>query len=231
MWILLIFLLILLALSCPHWWRQITVKRWKNALELDKAESVFAQLYADVDGFTLSREARGDHDAYDYVYGEIDFISFIALLSLVKPDNKTVFYDLGSGTGKAVLACAMVFNVQESNGIELFGLLHNAACKQQQALYSLPDYVPTCKIIHFIHDDFLHVNCNNATLVYINATGFLGTTWIAISERLAQTPSCTTVISTSKALKSHAFAVIKITAVQMSWGIVKAYIHQRIKID
>ncbi len=231
MWILLIFLFILLALSCPHWWRQITVKRWKNALGLDKAQSVFTHLYANVDGFSLSREARGEHDAYDYVYGEIDFMSFIALLSLVKPDSKTVFYDLGSGTGKAVLACAMVFNVQESNGIELFRSLHNAACKQQQALYSLPDYVPTCKIIHFIHGDFLHVSFNNATLVYINATGFFGTTWIALSERLAQTTSCNTVISTSKALKSHAFIVIKITTVQMSWGLVKAYIQQRINID
>lgn len=230
MWILLVFF-ILLALFCPYLWHKTAIYRWKKALSLDKALPIFTRLYTAIDGFALSHHARREHDALDYVYGEIDFMSFIALLSLVKPDNKTVFYDLGSGTGKAVVACAMVFNVKESNGIELFGSLHHTARKQQQALSSFPKYMPASKIIHFFHDDFLHANFNNATLVYINATGFLGETWIAISDRLTQTPACTTVISTSKALKSSAFIVTKITAVQMSWGIVKAYIHQRIKID
>ncbi len=228
MWILSDFKQIILAFSKSYWGRDITIKRWRALLELDKHQSVFESLYAAVDGFTLSRAARGEQDAMEYIYGEIDFPSFIALLSLVKPDNQTVFYDFGSGTGKAVLACAMVFDVRESNGIELFGPLHNAACDQQKALYSLPDYTPTCKTIHFVHDDFLHANFSNATLVYIDATGFFGPTWIAISERLAQTPSCTTVITTSRPLKSDTFIITRITDVQMSWGVVKAYIQQRI---
>lgn len=222
-----------LFVQCPIlcWWRRITIQRWRAALALDKHEPIFAQLYAEVDGFALSRAARDKHDATDYVYGEIDFLSFIALLSLVKPNKKTVFYDLGSGTGKAVLACAMVFDVLESNGIELFGALHNQACNQQEALCSLLAYTEIANNIHFIHDDFLQANLNNATLVFINATGFIGETWIAISRRLAAASSCTTVISTSKALKSDAFTVTKITHVQMSWGVVKAYIHQRTKMD
>lgn len=230
MWILLAFLFILLAL-CPYGWQKITIHYWKKSFALDKAQAIFTQLYSNVDGFTLSRAARNEQDAFDYIYGEIDFMSFIALLSLVNPDRKTVFYDLGSGTGKAVLACAMVFNVRESNGIELFDSLHDAACRQQQALYSLPDYMPASKTMHFIHDDFLHASFNNATLVYINATGFMGETWMLLSKRLEQTSSCTTVISTSKALKSDAFTVTRVTAVQMSWGVVRAYIHHRTKID
>ena len=226
-----VFLFILIALFCPHWWRKIVIKRWRNRLALDKHQSVFSQLYANVDGFALSREARSAHDAIEYIYGERDFASFSALLSLVKPNSKTVFYDLGSGTGKAVLACAMVYNVQKSHGVELFGALHQAACHQLQALRSLPDYEPSCKSIHFIHGNFLHADFKNATLVYINATGFFGTNWIVISERLAQTASCTSVITISKPLKSHAFTVIKITRVQMSWGIVNAYIQQRTKIN
>lgn len=225
--VLLICLIVLPLLTSPRWGRIITIRRWRSALDLDKHLLVFTELYAEVDGFALSRKARIVRDVTDYVYGEIEFISFIALLSLAKPDKNTVFYDLGSGTGKAVLACAMVFNVQKSNGVELFDSLNNAACERQQALLSLPEYKTVSKNIHFIHGDFLQVDFNDATLIYINSTGFFGTTWNAISNRLAQATHCTTVITTSKALKSHAFTVCRVTTVQMSWGTVKAYIHHR----
>ena len=227
MWILVSGLFILLALICPHWWRKITVKRWQLAHGLDKHQPVFTKLYADIDGFSLSRIARSQHDAIDYTYGEIDFLSFIALLSLAKPNHQTVFYDLGSGTGKAVLACAMVFNVQRSYGIELFESLNNAACTRQKVLRFLPEYAAISKTIHFIQGDFLHVDFNDATLVFINATGFIGQTWTEISARLTQTTRCTTVISTSKSLKSDAFTITNVTAVRMSWGVVKAYIQKR----
>ena len=68
--------------------------------------------------------ARQKQDAIEYVYGEIEFLPFIALLSLDKPDSKTVFYDLGSGIGKAVLACAMVYPVHKSVGVELLPELY-----------------------------------------------------------------------------------------------------------
>ena len=220
---------ILFGLTSPYWWKKLTIHRWRQRLALDKAESMFEQLYANIDGFTLSRDARMGHDALDYVYGEINFVSFIALLSLAKPDKNTIFYDLGSGTGKAVLACAMVFKVKKSVGIELFKPLHGVACKQQQTLSCIPEYNSISQAIHFIHQDFLTVNLCQATLVFINATGFIGATWIAISQRLTDTKNCTTVISTSKALISTAFTTTHITTVQMSWGVVKAYIQQRKK--
>lgn len=70
---------------------------------------MFQNLYEDVDGYSISRKARVKMDAFAYTYGEIEFLSFIALLSLVKPNENSVFYDLGSGTGKAVIAAAMVY--------------------------------------------------------------------------------------------------------------------------
>ena len=226
---LLIPLFIIMSLLCPHVWRKFTIWRWRRAFAIDKAESVFKSLYLNVNGFALSREARREQDAIDYIYGEIEFTSFIALLTLVKPNQNTLFYDLGSGTGKAVLACAMVFKMQKCVGVELFKPLHDIACQQSFALHAFPNYVPTTLHIQFIHDNFLNISLHGATLIYINATGFIGETWTMISNRLEQTASCVTVISTSKPLKSNAFIVSKVTAVQMSWGVVKAYIHQRTK--
>lgn len=207
--------------------RQTVIKRWYQSLSLEKHEAAFQELYCDVDGFTLSRQSRVIHDAIDYTYGEIDFIPFIALLSLAHPHQDTVFYDLGSGTGKAALACAMTFNVRKSCGIELFHALHEAALNQQHRLQQRPPYHENTQAIHFVHADFLKTDLSDATLVFINATAFFGETWAAISLHLTQLKVGATIITTSKKLSSDAFTVTKTTVVDMSWGPVKAYIQQR----
>ena len=228
-WVVLVFFAALVTLCCPRWLRTLEVYRWRRALALDKHHSVYLQLFAPINGFSLSRDARKTHDALEYVYGEIDFFSFIALLSLTRPNNNTIFYDLGSGTGKAVLACAMVFNVKESHGIERFPSLHHAAMGQREALALLPHYAIIAKKIYFLNDDFFNSNLSRATLIFINATGFFGQRWADISLIIEQSTQCETVITTSKALQSKAFSIAKITTVQMSWGAVKAYIQERLQ--
>ena len=229
MWILLSILLlpIYVAFYYPRWQRRVAINAWYKALNLKTHEANHQKLYKEIDGFSLSRQARSEHDAIEYTYGEIHFSSFIALLSLTKPNANTVFYDLGSGTGKAVLACAMVFNVQKSCGIELFEALNLIATAQQHHLKKLTGYQAQSKALHFINADFLNVDFSDATLIFINATAFFGESWVSVHQALRQLKSGTIIITTSKQLPSEAFIVIKKTRVQMSWGTVDAYIHQR----
>lgn len=211
--------------------RKTIIKRWYKALAIDKHYTNFQKLFATIDGFALSRQARSTQDAIEYTYGEIDFISFIALLALVQPDNNTVFYDLGSGTGKAVLACTMVFNVQKSCGIELFSELHSTALKQHQRLQRLATYKQKANTVCFINADFLHFDFSDATVIFLNATAFFGERWTAIHHQLKQTKPGTIIITTSKKLSSEAFVVKKIVPVRMSWGLVRAYIQQRVSSE
>ncbi len=204
-----------------------TVKRWKRSLAVAKHFAVFQQLYVDVNGFTLSKQARRGRDAFAYVYGEIEFEPFIALLSLCHPSSSTVFYDLGSGTGKAVLACAMVYNVKKSCGIEFFSSLHQQAELQKQRLKEIPDYLEKTKCIEFREADFLQARFDDATLIFINATGFFGETWTAASKCIEQIKPGSLAISTSKPLSSNLFVTLRVTQVEMSWGIVDAFIQQR----
>lgn len=223
--------LLLLALSIlffSYWRQQLAIKRWRKALAIDKHLANYQLLFADINGFVLSREARATQDAMEYTYGEIEFIPFIALLSLTKPNQNTVFYDLGSGVGKAVFACAMIFNTQKSCGIELFPLLHHAAVKQRLSLEQIPSYQGIANSIHFINADFLNTDFSDATLIFMNATAFFGDTWEAINQHLRQTKPGTIIITTSKKLSCAGFNLIKMTMVQMSWGPVKAYIQQRV---
>ncbi|HHF7347457.1 TPA: hypothetical protein ACPSKE_000617 [Legionella feeleii] len=216
-----------LFLFLPIWRRQIKLRRWRKSLHLNKHHKVYRQLYANVDGFALSKAERTRQDAPEYVYGEIDFESFIALLSLGKPGPSTVFYDLGSGTGKAVLACIMVFDVKKSCGIELFTSLHHCAQQQQQRLKCIQDYEAKATRIEFMKRNFLETNFADANLIFINATAFFGETWLAISKLVEQIKPGALVITTSKALRSDLFTLEAVTQVKMSWGIVKAYIQQR----
>lgn len=208
---------------------QRQINKWLRHFKVDEHERVFQQLYQPINGFELSKTARTNQDAIEYTYGEIEFQSFIALLSLLKLDSTTVFYDLGSGTGKAILACAMVYPVQHSVGIELFSPLHACALAQQSALASQPGYMQRAAAIEFIHGDFLVVDLAAATVIFINASALIGPSWHNLCHRLNSLPQLQTVITTSKPLKNECFIVTGRTRVEMSWGIVNAFIHLKNK--
>jgi hypothetical protein len=207
--------------------RRSDIRRWQKTLHLQNHEEVFHQIYQGANGYLLSQHARQGHDAMEYTYGEITFLSFIALLSLAKPDKNTVFYDLGSGIGKAVVACSMVFSVRKSVGVELFPELYFDACKRVEQLASIKNYTDPAKKIKFVLGDFLEVYLEDATLVFINSTAFFGPTWEKLCARLDHLSHLNTVITTSKALVCDNFSLVKCTQVEMSWGVVFAYIHTR----
>ena len=226
--LLLIILVGLVILLIRKWQQRSTINRWRRALDLEQHHATFQQLYADLDGFALSKAARTSQDAIEYVYGEIIFEPFIALLSLCKPNSSTIFYDLGSGTGKAVLACAMVFDVKKSCGIELFASLCQSAKAQQQRLKEIPVYQARATRIEFKQGNIIGTPFDEATLIFINATAFFGENWQAISKQVEQVKPGCLVISTSKSLVSNLFTTLRVTQVTMTWGIVDAYIQERI---
>ncbi len=202
------------------------IQKWHRSLNLDKHSPVFYELFKDVNGFQLSQEDRRQNDALEYVYGEIEFVPFIALLSLVKPNSDTIFYDLGCGTGKAVIACALVYSVKKSVGIELLPHLHLSASNQLKRLDSIKDYNLSTQI-EFIQGNFLEVDLDEATYIFINSTSLFGSTWEILCSRLNKLPKLNTVITTSKPLLSTEFSLIIRTKILMSWGVVLAYIHTR----
>jgi precorrin-6B methylase 2 len=203
------------------------IRRWKYKLQLDQHAPIFESIYGEVNGFQLSQIAKQHCDAIDYVYGEIEFLPFIALLSLVNPNTETVFYDLGSGTGKAVIACAMVFPVKRAVGIEIFPLLHEASCDQIAKLEVIAGYQQIQERVQFIQGNFLNIDISDANMVFINASTLIGQTWDSLIQRIENTKSINTVITTTKPLNSVVFTMIIATSVAMSWGIVNAYIHKR----
>lgn len=222
----LILVLIAVLFSCKPCWQRYKIWKWKNRLQLKKHVTNLDKVSATTNGFKLSRMSRQDNDAYEYVYGEIDSMSLLALLSLIKPGPSTVFYDLGSGSGKAVLACAMVFDIKKACGIELFPALDQAAKQQLAQLALMQDYPAISQKIAFVCGNFLDANLTDATVIFISATALFGDTWIRLNQKLEQLTHSPIIITTTKKLLSWRSKVHHQTRVQMSWGRVTAYIQQ-----
>lgn len=207
---------------------KLQIHRWKKALNLKNHQKTFHGIYKSTNGFQISKQARLPKDAPEYTYGEIEFVTFIALLSQTNINQDTIFYDLGSGTGKAVLACAMVFPVKKACGIELFTNLYKASRQQRDKLSTLAEYQDKTKNIQFINSDFLEVDFSDANLIFINATAFIGDIWEKLNAKLAKLPSEVTIFSASKKLVTDRFSLVKTTRMQMSWGVVYVYVYSKV---
>lgn len=224
---LLTILILIIVCSIHRNSKKAKIQRWTQSLNLTNHTPIFHQLYSGVDGYSASRFARQKQDAIEFTYGEIEFLPFVALLSLITLDSDTVFYDLGSGIGKAVIACAMVYPVRKSVGIELLPELCVIAKQQALKLASHPSYQKEAAKIQFLQEDLLEADLSEATLIFINSTTFLGIIWQKLSAHLSNFSQLQTVITTSKALPNADFTLINTTKLQMSWGVVPAFIHCR----
>ena len=81
-------------------------------------------------GKTLSKDERDKkalNEEKSLIYGEVDYHSFFRVLRKINPNKGGTFYDLGSGTGKAVLAARFTRDFSRCIGIEILQGLHNAA--------------------------------------------------------------------------------------------------------
>ncbi|KAG9413895.1 hypothetical protein AC1031_013106 [Aphanomyces cochlioides] len=73
-----------------------------------------------------ARQGKEEFDTTSSVYGEIAFFPFADIIQSVTTElTGGVFYDLGSGVGKAVVAAALVHKFDKAVGIELLKVHYN----------------------------------------------------------------------------------------------------------
>lgn len=200
------------------------------------AEQFFNSLYAGINPVSVSCKERDnlglDDDAC--VYGEIQFLPFFALLDKVEPRANEVFYDLGSGAGKAVLAAALCFDFSRLCGIEMLPALSqlaneqvsNAKCMALREGNAI--FLPKLDRIQFINDNFLHLNFSDADVVFITATCYHYSTWEKLIDKLIDLKPGSRVIVITKKIQNEKFKLICQSRELMSWGISSVYIYVRV---
>jgi SAM-dependent methyltransferase len=194
--------------------------RWYNRFQIKKNIHQVEKLYGDCDGFELARQEKALHPNLSLTYGEIELESFLALLSLTQPTPQQVFYDLGCGLGKTVIAAAKTYQFKKSYGIETLKNLHQIAQKKQKTGVSSSD-------IEFIHGDLRDIHWHDADILFLNVASFVPDSWHLICDKLIQSPA-PIIITCSKPLPKTHFEIQE-TRVQCSWGIIPAYIHRHTK--
>ena len=195
------------------------IYRWKKRYQIDKYINYIESLYRDTNGYSISKAAREHQPALEFTYGEINLQSFLALLSMVAPKKDDIFYDLGSGLGKTVLACSLVYKLQKCCGIEYLPELYQIACQLRQN-----SSIPTQKIIYH-QQHILEANWDEASIIFLNVASFLPDVWQDINQKIARYPT-PKIISCAKPLEiSKNYQQTK-TKVLSSWGIIPVYIYQ-----
>uniref|UniRef100_K3WX18 Histone-lysine N-methyltransferase, H3 lysine-79 specific n=1 Tax=Globisporangium ultimum (strain ATCC 200006 / CBS 805.95 / DAOM BR144) TaxID=431595 RepID=K3WX18_GLOUD len=175
-------------------------------------------------GKELSAEARKSENLIksSYIYGEILFFPFANAIRWAAPTlpEHAIFYDLGSGTGKAVIAASLLHPFDQAIGIEFLEPLVACANKRKDALVKRGN--PFQTDVDFIHGSILTTSWENGDMIFLE--------WAEISLQAEKLKQGAYFLSTSHVLHSALFEVVKSMSFKMSWGTATLYIHRRRKI-
>lgn len=198
------------------------------------AKEVFNELYKNVNGHNLSLQGRNTQDLNDksFVYGEVKFDTFYNIIQDLGSNNpKGVFYDLGSGTGKAVFLAHLLFDFSKSIGIELIDPLYKASVEvkdlyEKEFRPKLKEYVDDREII-FHRGSFLDFDISDADVIFMNSTCYSDELMAALDEKFETLKPGTRFISLSKPLRKPYIEVKKSYLTEFSWGEATVFCQQR----
>lgn len=202
-------------------------------MEMESVKKIFNTLFENVNGRALSLEGREQHQftSKSFVYGEVVPESFYEMIVDTNPQPGYVFYDLGSGTGKAVILAHLLFDFSKSIGIEYLDTLYNAS---EAVLKRYEEEIrPTIakqvegRILEVHCGDFLKYDLSNADLIFMNSTCFQDDLMEQLEVKLETVRPHAQIISLSKALKSPAFHQYKHKMYEFSWGQATAFYHRK----
>jgi SAM-dependent methyltransferase len=167
-------------------------------------------------------------------YGEIDFTSFYKVLRDIPEwaNRQGVFYDLGSGTGRAVIASRVLADFRVCKGVEILKGLHDEAMAISTGSYQFKAAYRR----HFSVSDEVELYCGSLTsidwsdgdVIFANSTCFSDALMIEMAEMADKLKKSSLFITFTKALPNKHFEVTKKIRYKMSWGPATVYYHRKI---
>ena len=150
-------------------------------------------------------------------YGELTPAGVSRMLDYLRMDRQDVFYDLGSGVGRAVLQVAMTANIEKSAGIEIVEARHKAA-KRVLASARKQAWIKSRAVV-FRQESLLETNLKDATVVYIASTCFSGNFMTKFARKLAKLQKGLTLVSLRGFERKHrGFDHVKILTLPCTWS-------------
>lgn len=207
---------------------------WSN---IEKKTRILEELYKKVHSKSSSIRYRLLHliQNKEFIYGEIDFLSFYTILERTAPSTEDVFCDLGSGSGKVVLSAILFFNVRKSIGIELLPPLYEQSNTQlEKAIQQFQQhddddekkYLSQMERVQFINDSFLNYDFGEADIIYVAATCLNDATWSELISKMLRLKPGSRIIVTTRMIDHEQFESIYQGVELMSWGLCPVRIYK-----
>lgn len=193
-------------------------------MDINEAKEIFTQLYETVSGSTISLAGREAHQykSKSFVYGEVLFDTFYKIIKEIDPKPGEIFYDLGSGTGKAVFIAHLAFHFSKAIGIEYVDSLYEASMnvlkKYETEIKPKIQQKVGSKEIEFILGDMLEIDFTNADIIFMNSTCFQDDLFAPLEKKLLHVKNGTRIITLTKPLTLTPFILQKQEKSDFSWG-------------
>jgi SAM-dependent methyltransferase len=187
----------------------------------EAAAAIIGRLYEDAGP---AKEARFRDAGSSSLYGELTPRGAEQLFRYLKPTPQDVFYDLGSGFGKAVLQAAICTSVGKVRGIELLPLRHAAAQRALERAQGEGLVHAECTLSC---GDFMLEGMTDATVIYTCSIGFPSELMDSIADRVAELPPETRLVTVEPLEPDSRFDLVDTLKLEMTWDSdVPVYVYQ-----
>lgn len=190
----------------------------------------FHSLFSEVDGSSVSQSERKRLQVLcqsEFTYGEVEFEHLIALLDLCQPTPGSVFWDLGSGSGKCLVAAALLYpHFSSVNGVEYLPKLYELSTTVVSQLQSTcPTPLPA---IHIVHGDMLETDWSDADLIFTSSICFPMELIQGMLQLAKKLKKGTKFITLRSFPPNDVFEVRHSLKVKMTWGKTVLYILEKV---
>jgi hypothetical protein len=191
-------------------------------------------LYGDVQGYSLSSAGRaklGREADPVLTYGEVTPECMEQMMEAANPQPGEIFYDLGCGTGKAVVVSAFLRPFKRCTGLELVEDLYNAASAvgtryMNEVKSQLPGHEN--QEVTFVHGSMFDQDFSDGDVFYTHCTCFDDDMMNKISQKLEACKPGTRVMTITKGLTSPQFELVSAAPIRMGWGEATMYLYKKL---
>ena len=161
-------------------------------------------------------------------YGEILYQSIYTLLSEIPLTEEDVFFDLGSGLGKAVTQIFLKSAVKESAGIEIIPELYQTSLAvAQKVQHDLPDFYAGGRKLTFHLGSFLETSFAAASVLLIGSPCFSQQMLYPLGKIINQLSTIHSVLTLRPINTLERLSFKKVIRIECTWDSALCYIYRR----